>query len=168
MKEEDSPGMNKKRKKTAKKPLTDQQLQAAQYMFEGHRIGQIAAEIGVHRTTIWRWYNRRNFQQELHRINQQYLRDTRRRIKKQIRESPEHKQELAARRRLPKMERELEKAGNSGNMNAYRKAVAAYDRCFNMAYGACLNAFCDMFNSQKSSQPKKASNPKRYIIEIID
>ena len=155
-------------KKTARRPLTDQQRQAAQLIFDGHRIGHIAAQIGVHRTTIWRWYKRKDFQKEIDRIHDRFIKDTRRRIKKQIRESPEHKRELAARRRLPLMERKLEEAGESGNMKAYRKAVSAYDKCFNEAFGGCLNAFCGQFQSREFTRQRKARNPKQYIIKIID
>ena len=160
--------MKKKRKKCHHKPMTDQMRQAAQLMYDGNRTGEIAAMLGVHRTTIWRWYNRRDFQRELSRIDQQFLRDMRRRIKKQIIESPEHQRELAARRKLPRLEKALEKAGNSGNMIEYRKAAAAYDKCFNEAYGACMDAFCKMFDSRNEKKPKKASKPKQYKVIFVD
>lgn len=160
--------MRKSHRKGKIKPLTDQMKQAAQLMFDGEKTGHIAALMGVHRTTIWRWYKRKDFQREIVRIHDKYVRQKRKEIMRQIRESPEHKRELAARRRLSTLERKLEDAGNSGNMNAYRKAAAAYDKCFNEAYGACLNAFCDMFNSQKYTRAKKTSKPKQYKVIIID
>ena len=160
--------MNKKRKKTAKKPLTDQQLQAAQFMFEGHRIGQIAAEIGVHRTTIWRWCQRHDFQREISRIHNRYVREKRKEIRRQIRESPAHKRALAARRRLPGLERKLEEAGRRGNMKNYKAACNAYDKCFNEAYFYGFDMVDLLFPSGKQEQTKKPVKPKQCIVKIID
>ena len=160
--------MRKKRKKASKRPLTDQQLQAAQYMFDGHKIGQIAAEIGVHRSTIWRWYHRRDFQREVSRISDRYVREKRKEIRRQIRESPAHKNALAARRRLPALERRIEEAGKRGNMKEYKAACNAYDKCFNDAYYYGFDMVDLLFPSQKQEQTKKPVKPKQCIVKIID
>lgn len=156
--------MQKKRKNGSIKPFDDQMRQAVQMMFDGARIGRIAAEIGVHRTTIWRWYNRKDFRREYDRLQRQFVHDMRRKIKKEIRESPEYKQALAARRRLSRLGKKIEEAGNRGDLNAYRKAAADYDRCMKDAFPVYFGTY----SSQKINTNRKASKPKRYIVEIVN
>lgn len=158
----------KRTTKKRRKPLTDQQKEAARILFECGKIGETAAAVGVHRTTIWRWYKRQDFQREIQRAHDRWLSETRRRYRREWRNSPEHKRELAARRRLSILEKRISEAGNSGNMAAYRQACAAFDKCYNQAFGGALKAINAYFFSQEFTKPKKRPEPKKYIVEIID
>ena len=157
-----------KRKKKPRRPLTEQQKQAAKVLFETGRIGDTAAAVGCHRSTLWRWRNTRQFEREYERVHDQWIREKRRETRREWLNSPEHKKELAARRRLKAVEKKLEEAGNSGDMNAYRKACAEYDRCMDQAFGRVLRAFDSYFSSPYSVKPQKRPEPKKYIVEIID
>lgn len=159
--------MNKAKKKRPRRPLTDQQKLAAKVIFDTGRMAEAAAAAGVHRTTIWRWYKRADFQRELNRIHDKWIREKRRETIREWHNSPEYKKRKAAERRLDSLAKKLEAAGNSGDMNAYRKACAAYDRCYNEAFGDVLKAFDRYFQSQKPSPTQKPRKPKQYIIEII-
>lgn len=158
----------KRKRKRPRKPLTEQQKQAARVLFDTGRIGDTAATVGVHRTTIWRWYKRRDFQREINIAHDKWIAELRRKYRREWIHSPEHKQELEARRRLKALEKGLSEAGNRGDMRAYRQACAAYDKCFNEAYGRTILAYDRFFSSREFSEPKKAPEPKKYIVEIIE
>ena len=154
----------RRKQKNAKQTLTEQQKQAAHILFETGRMGETAAAVGVHRCTLWRWCKLREFQRERDRIEQQWQREHRKQMLKEIRESPEHQRKLAAKRRLRALERRLEEAGESGDMRAYKRAVKEYNRCFSEAYPAWNN----MFSSHNPYRPKKKPEPVKYIVTIID
>ena len=160
--------MAKRRRKRARRPLTDQQKLAVKLLFETGEVGKTAEAVGVCRQTIWRWRNTKQFQQEYTRYHDKWLSDFRRKCRKEWLNSPAHKKELAARRKLKAIEKKLSEAGNRGDMAGYRKACASYNSCFYAAYGRALNAFDTHFSSRKSSGPKKRREPKRYIVEIVD
>ena len=42
--------------------MGDRQKQAVRMLFEGERVGDIAAAVGVHRSTLWRWFRRPEMQ----------------------------------------------------------------------------------------------------------
>lgn len=42
--------------------MGEKQKQAVRLLFEGERVGDIAATIGVHRSTLWRWFRRPEMQ----------------------------------------------------------------------------------------------------------
>lgn len=168
--------MSKRRKKQARKPLTDQQKRAAQLMFDGHPIGEVAAILGVHRSTIWRWRNRKDFQREFSRINDQYVREKRKQWLRDYHNSPEYKEKqrrkYAARQKLKRLEKRLAEAGNSGNVKEYKAACRAYDKCFSEAYLDGLSLDEIIRNITGNHTPKKrtkkpAQKPVKYIIEII-
>lgn len=56
--------------------ITDQQKQAVKLFYQGMKVHEVAQAIGVHRTTLWRWYHRpemiryteRYFEQENKRL----------------------------------------------------------------------------------------------------
>ena len=167
--EEGGGGMSKRKKtRRPRRPLTDQQKQAARVLFDTGSITETAAAVGCHRTTVWRWRNTRQFEREYERVHDKWIRDKRRETLKEWHNSAEYKKQKAAQRRLHTVEKRLEEAGNSGDMRAYRQACAAYDKCFNEAYGGVLRAFDRYFSSPKITEPKKRPEPKKYIIEIID
>ena len=130
--------MRKRHRKGSKKPLSDQMRQAARLWYEGLKLGQIAAEIGIHRTTLWRWAQRADFQREINRISDRDCRERRRKWLKEYHASPEYKQAQRKRyyyrRKLPALEKKMAAAGKSGNMRAYAAATKEYNRCFNEAY----------------------------------
>ena len=57
-------------------PLTEQQKKAVQMTYDCIPVQDIAAALGVHRSTIWRWKKMREFGAEWHRID----RNSRRRL----------------------------------------------------------------------------------------
>ena len=158
-----------------KKPLTEQQKQAAKILFETGRVGETAAQVGVHRTTIWRWWKRRDFQRELDRVHDKWQRDYRRERLKEMHSSPEYKRRQAEKRKykrkLKYIEEKMSAAGNSGNMKEYNRLSKQWDHAFNMAYFGGLDAFSfvnqSRFLTQPKKEPKKAEKPVKYIIEII-
>lgn len=160
--------MRQQKKKRPHRPLTEQQKQAALILFDTGRVGETAARVGVHRATIWRWRNTVQFQREYERVWAKWNRDYRRERLKELHSSPEYKKQQAARRRLGALEKRISEAGNSGNMKAYRQACAAYDKCFNEAFGSVIKAFDRYFLSQEYSDQKKPRKAKKYIVEIID
>jgi len=168
--------MKKRRRKQARRPLTDQQRRAAQLIFDGYHQGDIAAILGVHRSTIWRWRNRKDFQREINIISDRWVRNKRRESLKEWHNSPEYKQQqrrkYAARRKLKKLEERLTEAGNKGNMKEYKAACRAYDKCFSDAYLDGLSLAEAIQNITGNPTPKKhtkkpAQKPVKYIIEII-
>lgn len=54
--------------------MTAQQKKAAQMVFEGMKVSQIASELGVHRTTVWRWFQRKEVRQYYERLSERELR----------------------------------------------------------------------------------------------
>ena len=130
--------MRKRKRKQAHRPLTDQQKRAADLYFDHPSFPELAALVGVHRSTIWRWYQRSDFQREISRRCDYHARQHRRAWLKAYHNSPEYKEQQRrkyyARRKLKILAERLEAAGESGNMTSYRKASAAYDKCFNEAY----------------------------------
>lgn len=168
--------MRKRRKKQARRPLTDQQKRAAQLYFDAHKIGEIADIIGVHRTTIWRWFQRKDFRRELESIKNKWISNTRRENMKAWHNSPEYKEQqrrkYAARQKLKKLEKRLSEAGNNGNMKEYRAACRAYDKCFNDAYlgGYSLEEISQIVlgnPTHKKQTTKTAEKPVKYVIEIL-
>ena len=54
--------------------MTAQQKKAAQMVFEGMKVSQIASELGFHRTTIWRWFQRPAVRQYYKRLSEREFR----------------------------------------------------------------------------------------------
>ena len=82
------------RKRKEEKPLTEQQKQAARLLWEGERIGDIAQAVGVHRSTVWRWEQKRGFWREYKRIDRNWARRYAYRRKKEEAEREKRLQEL--------------------------------------------------------------------------
>lgn len=157
-----------KRKKRPTRPLTEAQKQAAVLLFNGERIGQIAAILGVHRATLWRWRTRRGFQNEINRVHDRYLRDYRRAWLKKYHNSPEYKRRrnrrYYARRKLKELSAKLDKAQTATEHQILWKQ---YEKTYNDAYfdgktpAEILN--CSRFSCTK----QKARKEPKYIIEIL-
>lgn len=165
------------KRKPKHKPLSDLQKIAAHGFFDGKSVQEIAAMCGVHRCTVWRWRQRKDFQKEINRITDQYIREKRRATKKAWHDSPEYKQlqrqKYAARKRLKRIEEKMSEAGNSGRMKDYYRLSKEYDRCFAQAYcgGMPLTSFLGLFSGNSSHERitsrHKAPKPVKYVIEIV-
>lgn len=59
--------------------LTEKQKKAVSMLYEGERVQDTAQALGVHRTTIWRWENTRDFRREWKRIDRNMRRKYERR-----------------------------------------------------------------------------------------
>lgn len=66
-------------KRKAEKPLTEQQKKAVAMLYDYERVKDVAAALGVHRTTVWRWENLRGFRKEWNRIDRNLRRKYERR-----------------------------------------------------------------------------------------
>jgi len=162
----------RKRPKQKKQPLTDRQKQAARMIFEGVKIGDIAAALGVNRSTIWRWENRKDFQREMDRVHDKWLREYRREINRQIHSSPEYQRQqrrkYAARKRLKRIAAKLDKVNNEQD---YKKLYKQFDRAYNEAYfdGKTPVEYLNQWTkcSDNISGSKKARKEPKYIIEIL-
>ena len=171
--------MKKRRKKQGRRPLTEAQKRAAQMMFDAEPTGKIAEELGVHRATIWRWRKRPDFQRELERITNRFLKDKRAEVRRQIREeriayhkTPEYKAKqrkaYEARRKLKKLSEQLD---NATSYAQHQRLWKEYEKTYNLAYFDGKNPleFLDMLTNQSTKQngPKKARKEPKYIIEIV-
>lgn len=163
--------MKKRRKKSARKPLSEKQKQAAQMYFDAYKIGDIATTVGVHRCTIWRWFQRKDFQKELRRIEKDWQNTTWRRMLKEWHQSERYKKEQAAKKtaeeRLRRAEKQLESIGTTTSMAEIRKAYEAHSKAFWDLYGPALAAFGWDCSTQLSHSKKRAEKPVKYIVEII-
>ena len=54
--------------------VTSQQKKAAQMYFNSMSVHEIASELGVHRTTIWRWFQRPAVRQYYKRLSEREFR----------------------------------------------------------------------------------------------
>jgi transcriptional regulator with XRE-family HTH domain len=83
-----------KRKRKEERPSTEQQKQAARLLWEGERVGDIAKAVGVHRSTVWRWEQKRGFWREFKRIDRNWARRFAYRRKKEEAEREKRIKEL--------------------------------------------------------------------------
>lgn len=157
-----------KRKKQGRRPLTDQQKQAAWYLFNGESISGTAALVGVHRCTIWRWYDRPDFQKEIARIHDKYVRDRRRQWLKEYHQSPEYKRQQSrkyyARKKLNKLSEQLE---NARTIAEHERLWKEYEKTYNDAYFGGRTAAEVLSLSFKSYAVKKPRKEPKYIVEIL-
>lgn len=169
----------RKRKKQGRRPLTEAQKRAAQMMFDAEPIGRIAEELGVHRATIWRWRKRPDFQRELERITNRFLKDKRAEVQRQIREeriayhkTPEYKAKqrraYEARRKLKKLSEQLD---NATSYAQHQRLWKEYEKTYNLAYfdGKSPLEILDSLTNQSSKQngSETARKEPKYIIEIV-
>lgn len=68
----------KKKKRMIPHPLTDRQREAVRMMFlESARVQDVAAALGVHRCTVWRWSQYPEWDREWERLHREWLREYR-------------------------------------------------------------------------------------------
>lgn len=104
--------------------LTEKQKQAVKMVYDNDPIGEIAAALGVHRTTIWRWQRKREFRKEWHRLD----RNARRRIVRReakLRAAEDAYWSDAIRKAKDKLDRETAKIKTKPG-NAWYKAHEEY------------------------------------------
>lgn len=106
--------------------LTDKQRQAVQLLFDGMKVQDAAATLGVNRCTLWRWSRKKEFAREWSRIQKAYIRDLRKRSGWDERRK-EH------RRRLRQIEKQLNNAAGSVR-NGHTRALDALWK----EYKSCL------------------------------
>lgn len=84
--------------------MGDRQKQAVRMLFEGERVGDIAAAVGVHRSTLWRWFRRPEMQRYAQgyyaRRTRQLLGSNARRVMIDPLDSPDPREALAAAERV--------------------------------------------------------------------
>ncbi len=160
--------MRKQKRKRTPRPLTEQQKLAAKLLFEGHKEYVVADKVGVHRCTIWRWYKRRDFRDEIKKIQNQWMRELRRKRREEWRNSDQYKRQQAAKRRLAALEKAISAAGNSGNMAALARATNEYNQAFNMAFFGGRDPFRGVRTPRYLTQRRKTRKPLKYIFEIVN
>ena len=89
------------------KPLTEQQKKAVSMLYECYPINEIAAALGVHRTTVWRWSNLRGFKREWKRL---YYNEERRIMRREIKREEEERKYWEQRQREAKQKLDEENA----------------------------------------------------------
>ena len=100
--------------------LTEKQKQAVQMIFDGMKIQDIAAALGVHRCTIWRWRRKKEFDREGKRLMREYIREWRK-------QSGYYERRKEHRRRLRQIEKQLDivagsvRNGHTGALDAVWK-----------------------------------------------
>jgi len=161
--------MRKRRPKQPKKPLTEQQKRAALLLFEGGRMGDTAAAVGVHRATLWRWYKRPDFQREINRISAEWQKAYKKKILQELRaeQAERARKRRNALRRLRRAEKRLRAAEEAEDINAIRAALKAHTTAFNEAYGDALRAFGWSPSFAQQKEQKKRREPPKCIIEIV-
>lgn len=114
--------------------LTEKQKQAVAMLYELTPVKDVAAAMGVHRTTIWRWSKTRDFRKEWQRIDRNERRRLERwRIKRDVEWHRERDRRMAeAEAKLDEKLREIE--GKTGK--SHQKAV-------NSAWNSYVNALFD-------------------------
>lgn len=70
--------------------MNDQQKKALDMLWAGRKVQDTASALGVHRCTIWRWCQRKDFQKEWRRLERNERRKVRRHEEKWWREQEEY------------------------------------------------------------------------------
>ena len=148
-------------------------------MFDAQPIGKIAEELGVCRTTVWRWRKRPAFQRELDRILNRFLKDKRAETMRRIREeriayhkTPEYKAKqrraYEARRKLKRLSEQLD---NATTYAQHQRLWKEYQRTYNLAYfdGKTPAEYLNILTNQSSKQNGLENGRKepKYIIKIV-
>ena len=119
-------------KNTPTPDLTEKQKKAAQMLYDVERVSDIAAALGIHRVTLWRWEQKRAFRKELQRIDRNYRRRINRKLEKE-REAWEARRAETIRICEEKLQREASKVIN--------KPSKAFDNAWNSYQKALLGGF---------------------------
>lgn len=115
------------RTKKPLRPLTDQQKMAVQMVYDYEPVKDIAAALGVHRTTIWRWQQRREFWHEWHRIDRNNRRRFERREAKRRAQEEEYwaAEEEKCRKKLEEESQKVIKRPGKAWYSAYNNYMKA-------------------------------------------
>ena len=92
--------------------LTEQQKKAVSMLWNGGKVQDVAAALGVHRCTIWRWKKKKAFWKEWDRLHRIRHKEMLRRYK----QSDEYKQfkrdQYNAKRRANRLEKKVKEAAD--------------------------------------------------------
>ena len=133
------------------KPLTDQQKKAAAMYHDAYRTREIAEELGVHRTTVWRWTQLRGFWREYKRIE---YNEQRRIMRREIKEEREQEAYWAEKVRIAKekLDKETEKIkGKPGK--AWYDAWNEWEKA--MCRGRTVAEIMKLYAERKTGKYKK-------------
>lgn len=111
-----------KRKRKPEQPLTDKQKKAVAMLYNGWKVKDAAAELGVHRSTIWRWECKRGFSREWSRIDRNLRRKYLRREARERAKKEEYWGEKA---------REAEEKLNKITQNMHGKPTKEFNQAWN-------------------------------------
>lgn len=106
-------------KRKAERPLTEQQKKAAALLAQTGRVGETARAVGVHRTTLTRWWKKKAFCREFDRQYREAERIWRKKLAAEKR-----KLVVEENRKIRRLEAAFETAKASGSTAA---ALRAYD-----------------------------------------
>ena len=167
------------KRKPKHKPLSDLQKIAAALYFDHPKFSEIAPLVGVHRCTLWRWYQQPAFRKEINRQCNLRIKEKRREFLRQLRaeraalhKTPEYRRQRQraydARRKLKKIEEQLD------NATTYREAQelwAKFQKTYNVAYfgGKTPAKYLNSLQTRhdNSCTKKKARKEPKYIVEIV-
>ncbi len=105
--------------------LTDKQRKAVQMLFDGYAVQDAAAALGVHRCTLWRWSQRKEFAREWSQIQKDYVRDL-------LKRSGWYERRKDHRRQLRQIEKQLNDAAGrvrNGHTRALDAVWKEYKSC---------------------------------------
>lgn len=131
-----------KRVKGKRQPLTDQQKKAADLYFDHPQYSELAALVGVNRSTIWRWMKREDFRRELDRAIARNEKKHRAEMMRRCRaaeiayhKTPEYQKQrrkkYEARRRLKKVSEQM---SNARSFRELQRLQKEFDRLYNLAH----------------------------------
>ena len=162
-----------------RKPLSDLQKIAARLYFDHPKFTELAPLVGVHRCTLWRWYQQPAFRKEIDRQCNLRIKEKRRETIQRLRaervalhKTPEYRRQRQraydARRRLKKIEEQLD---NVTTYREWQQLWAKFQKTYNQAYfGGMTPAkyLNSVQNHQNNSYAKKKTRKEpKYIVEIV-
>ena len=136
-----------RKKLKPEKPLTETQKKAVAMYYDYERVRDIAAACGVHRSTIYRWTQLRNFRKEWQRIDRNWRRKFERREAKRRAEEDAYWEEK---------ERETKKKLDELSAKITKKPGKEWYKAYDEYMKACLRGktLAQVFNAFDGLRPK--------------
>ena len=114
--------------------LTEAQKKAVYLLRSGQQVQEVAAALGVHRCTIWRWECKKDFGREWKRLEREDRKTRRQRFRQSERYISRQKEKQTARRKLRRLEKQMHEAAASGNLKLMERAYEEYKNQLFKAY----------------------------------